>query len=56
MENRLKALDEVLEILRDPLRTAAEKKRLLGAGSDPNDPRNISEYEDLTKMDGVDET
>ena len=49
MENRLKALDEVLEILRDPIRTAAEKKRLLGTVSDPNDPRNISEYEDLTE-------
>ena len=49
MENRLKALDGVLEILRDPLRTAAEKKRLIGAASDPNDPRNISEYEDLTE-------
>ncbi len=51
MENRLKALDEVLEILRDPIRTAAEKKRLLGTDSDPNDPRNISEYEDLTEDD-----
>ncbi|MBW2115903.1 MAG: DEAD/DEAH box helicase [Deltaproteobacteria bacterium] len=51
MANRLKALDEVLEILRDPIRTAAEKKMLLGTDSDPNDPRNICEYEDLTEDD-----
>lgn len=47
LENRLAALEEVLTILRDPSRSVAEKKRLLGNGADPNDPRDISEYEDL---------
>ncbi|MGH9427310.1 MAG: helicase-related protein, partial [Terriglobia bacterium] len=45
--NRLTALDEVLRILRDPSRSAVEKKRILGGVPDPNDPRDISEYEDL---------
>ena len=49
LENRLRALGEVLEILRDPRRTAAEKKRLLGSEADPDDPRDITEYEDLTE-------
>ncbi|MBW2149003.1 MAG: DUF3883 domain-containing protein, partial [Deltaproteobacteria bacterium] len=48
LENRLKALDEVLSILRDPSRSEAEKKRLLRASSDPSDPCDISEYEDLS--------
>ena len=47
LENRLVALTEVLKLLRDPGRTAAEKKRLLTSPPDPNDPRDISEYEDL---------
>jgi len=47
--NRLSALDEVLRILRDPSRSEAEKKRLLRDAPDPNDPRDISEYEDLTE-------
>ena len=47
LENRLTALTEVLTILRDPNRPAAEKKRLLGAATDPNDPRDINEYEEL---------
>jgi SNF2 family DNA or RNA helicase len=46
LENRLQALNEVLEILRDPSRTPAEKKRLFSNFYDPNDPRDISEYED----------
>lgn len=49
LENRLAALNEVLSILRDPSRTPAEKKRLLGGILDPNDPHDISEYEDLTE-------
>jgi superfamily II DNA or RNA helicase len=49
LQNRLKALNEVLEILRDPRRTEAEKKRLLRGPADPSDPRDISEYEDLTE-------
>jgi superfamily II DNA or RNA helicase len=49
LENRLMALNEVLSILCDPTRTAAEKKRILGGTSDPTDPRDISEYEDLTE-------
>lgn len=47
--NRLSALDEVLRILRDPSRTEAEKKRLLRESPDPSDPRDLSEYEDLTE-------
>src|SRR3972149_9426562 len=49
LENRLRALQEVLNILRDPVRTEAEKKRLLRGSIDPNDPRDISEYEDMTE-------
>lgn len=49
LENRLRALNEVLSILRDPGRTEAEKKRLLRGSPDPNDPYNISEYEGLTE-------
>ncbi len=49
LENRLRALDEVLAILRDPSRSEAEKKRLLRRTSDPSDPRDITEYEDLTE-------
>ncbi|MBI2917636.1 MAG: DUF3883 domain-containing protein [Chloroflexi bacterium] len=49
LENRLKALTEVLVVLRDPRKTAAEKKRLLGGDTDPTDPRDISEYEDMTE-------
>lgn len=48
LESRLEALNEVLRILQDPNRTAAEKKRLFGGSLDPNDPRDISEYEELT--------
>ncbi|MDA2926864.1 DEAD/DEAH box helicase, partial [Acidobacteria bacterium AH-259-G07] len=47
--NRLKALNEVLDILRDPRRTDAERKRLLRDSIDPGDPRDISEYEDLAE-------
>lgn len=49
LENRLRALQEVLNILRDPGRTEVEKKRLIRGSLDPNDPRDISEYEDLTE-------
>ncbi|MBI4302733.1 MAG: DEAD/DEAH box helicase, partial [Chloroflexi bacterium] len=49
LENRLKALSEVLTILRDPSRTNAEKKRLLTGYTDPTDPRDISEYEDMAE-------
>lgn len=47
--NRLSALEEVLRILRDPWRSEAEKKRLLRDSPDPGDPRDLSEYEDLTE-------
>ena len=46
LRNRLAALDEVLRILRDPARTAAEKKRLL-KGSDDDIPGSYPAYEDL---------
>jgi len=49
LENRLNALKEILTILKDPLRSGAEKKRLLGAVADSDSPRNIVEYEDLTE-------
>jgi len=49
LENRLRALDEVLSILRDPGRSEAEKKRLFRETPDPCDPRDITEYEDLTE-------
>ena len=49
LENRLSALRDVLTILRDPSRTAAERKKLLGVVRDPNDPRDIFEYEELTE-------
>ena len=49
LENRLSALNEVLSILRDPRRSDAEKKRLLRGTPDPSDPRDITEYEDLTE-------
>jgi superfamily II DNA/RNA helicase len=49
LENRLRALNEVLAILRDPSRSEAEKKRLLRGTPDPSDPRDITEYEDLTE-------
>ncbi len=42
-------LDEVVSILRDPRRSKAEKKRLLRAAADPSDPRDITEYEELTE-------
>jgi superfamily II DNA or RNA helicase len=55
LQNRLAALDEVLQILRDPARSAAEKKRFL-RGSDAEVPNNIAEYEDLdeTQRETVD--
>ena len=49
LNNRLCALGEVLAILNDPRRTEADRKRLLRSADDPNDPRNISEYEELTE-------
>ncbi len=47
LENRLRALNEVLAILRDPNRSAAEKKRLFTVTADPDAPRDIGEYEEL---------
>jgi hypothetical protein len=47
LENRLKALKEVLAILRDPTRTDAEKMRLLSGVFDPGDPRDNTGYGDL---------
>lgn len=57
LQNRLKALDGVLSVLRDPNRSEAEKKRLFRGTTDPNDPRDISEYEDLTEeeRDAIDQ-
>ncbi len=49
LENRLRALNEVLSILRDSSRSEAEKKRLFRGTPDAGDPRDITEYEDLTE-------
>ena len=46
LRNRRAALDEVLRILRDPTRTAAEKKRLL-KGDTEDVPKDYTDYEDL---------
>ncbi len=46
LRNRRAALDEVLRILRDPLRTPAEKKRLL-KGDTEDIPKDYNDYEDL---------
>ena len=51
LRRRLGALNEVLEILADPHRTEADKKRLLRGPTDASDPRDISEYEQLTEDD-----
>jgi hypothetical protein len=47
LESRLRSLNEVLTVLRDPNRSAAEKKRLLGGAPDSEDPTDIAEYESL---------
>jgi len=49
LENRLRALTDVLNILRDPSCTELEKRRLIKGTFDPNDPRDISEYEDMAE-------
>jgi superfamily II DNA or RNA helicase len=51
LENRLRALNEVLTILCDPSRSDAEKKRLLGAADDAETPRTITQYEEMTEED-----
>lgn len=55
LKNRLSALDEVLKMLSDPSRSAAEKKRLL-RGSDDDIPKDIVQYEELdeNERDAVD--
>ena len=55
LQNRLSALDEILKILRDPFRPAAEKRRLL-RGSTDDLPDDIGQYEELdeTQRDEVD--
>jgi superfamily II DNA or RNA helicase len=49
LDNRLRALNEVLAILKDPIRSEAEKKRIIKSTADPGDPRDITEYEDLSE-------
>ncbi|MEW6081855.1 MAG: helicase-related protein [Bacillota bacterium] len=49
LENRLRALNEVLAILRDPSRSDTEKRRLFRGTVDPDAPRDITEYEDLSE-------
>ena len=51
LQNRLRALDEVLSILRDPSRSEAERRRFLRETPDPDSPRTVEEYEDLTEED-----
>lgn len=47
LKRRLDALDEVIAILTEPQRTEAERRQILRAGLGPDDPRDISEYEEL---------
>ena len=49
LNNRLQALNEVLSILNDTNRSDAEKQRLLRGAEDPANPRNITEYEDMSE-------
>jgi SNF2 family DNA or RNA helicase len=50
LKNRVAALEQVLKVLRDPNRSASEKKRLLkGDGQDV--PINIAEYEELDEVE-----
>lgn len=49
LEKRLHSLGEVLRILQDPSRTAAEKRRLISGDENPEDPRDISEYEEQSE-------
>ncbi|MGI6209672.1 MAG: helicase-related protein [Anaerolineae bacterium] len=55
LENRLNALNEVLEILRDPSSSWAEKRRLLQTGGE-DIPDNVAEYEELdeNQRDAID--
>jgi SNF2 family DNA or RNA helicase len=55
LQNRLKALDEVLKILRDTSHNLAERKRLLNQ-RDNDLPEDLAEYEDLdeTQREDVD--
>ena len=57
LKRRLDALNEVIEILTDPRRSEAERKRLLRGGLSPDDPRDIAEYEalDEDERDQVDQ-
>ncbi|NIA11344.1 MAG: DUF3883 domain-containing protein, partial [Nitrospiraceae bacterium] len=57
LRRRLDALNEVIEILTDPRRSEAERKRLLRGGLGPEDPRDITEYEalDEDERDQVDQ-
>ena len=48
LENRLAALNKVLDILRDPNRTETEKKRLLAGQTQETDAQDISEYEEMS--------
>lgn len=48
LENRLNALNKVLELLRDPNRSAAEKKKLLQGNGQELEAKDISEYEELS--------
>lgn len=49
LENRLQVLNEVLAILRDPSRSEADKRKLLRGTPDPNEPRSITEYYELSE-------
>lgn len=46
---RLQALTEVLSILNNQTLSSSQKKRMLLGDLDPNDPENITEYQDLTE-------
>lgn len=54
LENRQRALNEVLAILRDPNRSEAEKRRLLKGTTSADDPANFEEYEEFSEGDRED--
>ena len=51
LAKRLQALNEALKILLDKRSSPAEKKKLLSSAPQPEDPRNIAEYEEQDEME-----
>jgi superfamily II DNA or RNA helicase len=57
LSRRLNALNEVLRILQDSTKSTSERKRLVSPSQEPEDPRDLSEYEerDEAEREGIDE-